>query len=305
MPNNLPIEVSSFVGRGREVAEVEALLSAHRLLTLTRPGGSGKTRLALAVASGVLGDYQDGIWLVELAPLSDPDLVARKVASVLRVREAPGRALSAHLEAKELLLVLDNCEHLIDACASLADTLLRSCAGPKILATSRERLGVAGERACLVPSLSSPDAEPLLPLEELGRHGAVRLFVERAKAVNSAFELSEKNAPWVARLCRRLEGIPLAVEFVAARAKVLSAEQILRRLEDPLKLLSAGGRTADPCHRTLRATLRWSYDLLSEQEQVLFGRLSVFAGGFTLETAEAASRRGSWICSLIWWTSRW
>jgi predicted ATPase len=183
---------------------------------------------------------------VELAPRSDPDLVARTVASVLRVREAPGRALaetlSAHLEAKELLLVLDNCEHLIDACASLADTLLRSCAGLKILATSRERLGVAGERDCLVPSLSSPDAEPLPPLEELGRHGAVGLFVERAKAVNSAFELSEKNAPWVARLCRRLEGIPLAVEFAAARAKVLSAEQILRRLEDPLKLLSADGR---------------------------------------------------------------
>ena len=288
------MELSSFVGREREVAEVKQLLlgDKNRLVTLTGPGGCGKTRLALAIAVGVVDSFKDGgVWWVELASLSDPTLVPQAVASTLNVREPPGRSLLEglveHLEARKTLLVLDNCEHLVESCAAIANTLLRACPNLKILATSREALSVAGERAWIVPSLSLPDPKPPLAFEGLARYEAVRLFVERAKAIDSTFKLTEKNAPSVARLCRKLDGIPLAVEFAAARVKVLSAEQISERLEDPLKLLTAGSRTADPRHRTLRATLRWSYKLLSEPERVLFGRLSVFAGGCTLEAAEA------------------
>jgi predicted ATPase len=192
-----------------------------------------------------------------------------------------------HLKTRRMLVVLDNCEHLIDACAELANTLLRSCPDLKILATSREALGMAGERSWVVPSLSVPGLGRPAASEVLLRFEAVRLFVERARAVASTFELTDQNAPAVALLCQRLEGIPLAIELAAARVSALSAEQILERLENPLKLLTAGGRTAVPRHRTLRATLEWSYELLSELERKLFGRLSVFAGGFSLEAAEA------------------
>ena len=290
---DLPIELSSFVGREREIAELKRLLTGPtRLLTLTGPGGCGKTRLAMAVAFGVVEDFEDGAWSVGLAPISDPALVVQEATRVLGVREAPGRtpteALVEHLGSKRLLLILDNCEHLVEACAALAGTLLRSCPGLRILATSREALGIAGESAWVVPSLSLPDLERPPDLGYLARSEAVRLFVERAKGA-SGFGLTGGNAPAVGRVCRRLEGIPLAIELAAARTKVLSAEQIFQRLEDSLKLLAGRDRTAPARQRTLRGTMDWSYGLLGEQERKLFGRLSVFAGGWTLEAAEAVA----------------
>jgi predicted ATPase/DNA-binding CsgD family transcriptional regulator len=288
---NLPVELTSFVGRQREISEVRRLLGDNRLLTLTGPGGSGKTRLALALAHGVAEDFEEGAWWVALAPLSDPELVPQAVGSALGAREAPGRtpteALVEHLEAKKALLIVDNCEHLVGACAKLSDVLLRSCPGLKILATSREALGVAGEVSWAVPPLSSPAPDSAPPAAEgLGRYEAVRLFLERAKAAVPSFGLTEENAPAVARLCRRLEGIPLAIELAAARTKVLSVGQILERLEDSLRVLAGMGRTTPERQRTLRGALDWSHELLGEPERVLFGRLSVFAGGWTLEAAE-------------------
>jgi non-specific serine/threonine protein kinase len=290
--NNLPLVLSSFVGREKELAEVERLLAGGtRLLTLTGPGGCGKTRLALEAAREASGGFEDGAWWVGLAPLSEPDLVPRAVASALGVREVPGRSLEEvlveHLKARSTLLVLDNCEHLIGACAALADALLPSCPSLRILATSREALGIAGERAWLVPSLTLPDdPQRLPPVEELSRYEAVRLFVERAEAV-SGFALTEHNASAVARVCRRLDGIPLAIELAAARAKVLSVEQIADRLDGSFQLLTGGSRVALPRQRTLRATIGWSHELLSEEERALFRRLSVFADGFALGAAEA------------------
>jgi predicted ATPase/DNA-binding SARP family transcriptional activator len=290
--DNLPLELSSFIGREQEVAEVERLLgSGPRLVTLYGPGGSGKTRLAMAVAQDLLEGFEDGVWWVGLASLSDPKLVPGAVASVLGVREAPDRSrtemLVEHLGPTKTLLVLDNCEHLVEGCARFADTLLRVCPNLGILATSREPLRIAGEATWLVPSLSLPDPGRKLPSGELARYEAVRLFVERAKAVDSGFTLTERNASAVVRVCRKLDGIPLAIELAAARVKVLTAEQISQKLEDPLSLLTTGSRAAAPRHQTLRAALAWSYDLLSEPEQKLLGRLSVFVGGWTLEAAEA------------------
>jgi len=265
----------------------------YRLLTLTGPGGCGKTRLVSAVAFEVVEHFEEGgVWWVGLAPLSDSELVVQAIASTLGVREAPGRSLTemlvGHLNRprKNTLLVLDNCEHLIDACAALADTLLHACPNLKVLATSREALGVAGERSLVVPSLSLPDPERLPPLEELRRYEAVRLFLERAVAVAARFELSEENKSAVVRLCQRLEGMPLAIELAAARVRVLSAQQIASHLEDSFRLLATESHTALPRQQTLRATIDWSYKLLSEREKVLFRRLSVFAGGFALEAAE-------------------
>jgi predicted ATPase/DNA-binding CsgD family transcriptional regulator len=288
--HNLPLQLSSFIGREREVAEVKLLISNNRLLTLTGSGGCGKTRLALRGASEVVEDFEDGTWWIPLASLSEPDLLPQAVGKALGVRETPGRSLSEalveHLEAKNLLLVLDNCEHLIDACAALSDTLLHSCSDLHILATSREALGIAGERAWLVPSLSVPHPERLPPIEELGCYEGVRLFVERAAAVASTFELTEQNAPAVVRVCQQLDGIPLAIELAAAKVRVLSVQQIALRLKDSFRLLATQSRTADPRHMTLRAIIDWSHGLLSEQERTLFRRLSVFAGGWTLEAAE-------------------
>jgi predicted ATPase/DNA-binding NarL/FixJ family response regulator len=290
-PNNLPLQLSSFVGRDREVEEIEALLSEHRLLTLTGPGGSGKTRLALAVASGVLERFEDGSWLVALAPLSDPESVPQAVASALSVREEPGRplpeTLSGYLEARELLLILDSCEHLVGACAELADALLRSCPSLHILATSREALGVPGEALFAIPPLSLPDVRHLPAVKDLTHSEATELFVERASAVKQDFTLDESNAMAVAQVCFRLDGIPLAIELAAARVKMLPVEQISTRLDDSLGLLKDGGRTALPRQRTLRATMDWGHELLPEDERVLFRRLSVFVGGFALDGAEA------------------
>jgi predicted ATPase/DNA-binding CsgD family transcriptional regulator len=287
--NNLPLQLTSFVGREREIAEARDLLAEQRLLTLTGPGGCGKTRLALKVAGDLAERFEDGVWLVELASLSDSNLVPQAIASTLEVREAPGRSQTEvvieHLKSKKTLLVLDNCEHLIDACAALADALLRACQDLKVLATSREALDIAGEATWLLTSLSLPDSRRLPAVKELKRYEAVRLFVERA-AATSRFELTDENAPVVARLCRRLDGMPLAIELAAARVRVLSVEQISERLDDRFRLLATNSRTTVPRHKALRATMDWSHDLLSENEQVLFRRLSVFAGGFTLEVAE-------------------
>ena len=285
---NLPSELTSFIGRERETAEVKRSLGDVRLLTLTGPGGCGKTRLALAVGEGLTERFEGGVWWVELAPVSDPALVPRAVASALGVHEQVGLTLGDllrdHLEPRRLLLILDNCEHLIEACATLANTLLRACPDLRILATSREAMGIAGENVVLVPSLSLPD--PQAAPEGLPRGDAVRLFVDRATTVAPGFALDEQNAPALARICQRLDGLPLAIELAAAKVKVLSAEQISTRLDDRFRLLGTNSRTILPHHRTLRATMDWSHELLGRKEQILFRRLSVFSGGFTLEAAE-------------------
>src|SRR5829696_5142297 len=290
-PNNLPLELSSFVGREKELAEVKRLLGETRLLTLTGSGGCGKTRLALAAATDLLEEFEEGVWLVELAPLADPSLVAQAVAATLGVREQPGRlpteTLSNYLGSKKVLLVLDNCEHLIDACAELAEALLRFCPELRVLATSREALGSVGEVAWPVPSLSLPDLRRLPDIGSLPSYEATRLFVERAVAANPTFALTEQNATAVAQVCYQLDGIPLAIELAAARTKVLAVEEVADRLDDCFRLLSAGSRTAMPRQHTLHATMDWSHELLSRKERTLFRRLSVFAGGFSLEAAES------------------
>jgi predicted ATPase/DNA-binding CsgD family transcriptional regulator/Tfp pilus assembly protein PilF len=315
-PNNLPIALSSFIGRGREIVEIRRLLlpghdpsqaagsgqpnpggSGARLLTLAGSGGSGKTRLAIWVAAELGDAFADGVWLIELASLSDPALVPQAVASVLGIREHPGRPLTESLAdyaaTRSLLIVLDNCEHLVGACARLAETLLRSCPDVRILATSREPLNIPGETVWIVPSLSIPES-PLrldagLNAAVLLHYEAIRLFCERAAAISPDFTMTDQNGPAVAEICQRLDGVPLAIELAAARVRALSAEQIAERLRthDRFRLLTSGGRTAPPRHQTLEAALDWSYALLAETERRLLQRLSVFAGGWTLDAAEA------------------
>jgi predicted ATPase/class 3 adenylate cyclase len=292
LPNNLPQQLTSFIGREQEMAEVKQLLATTRLLTLAGSGGTGKTRLALQVAADLLPEYGDGVWLVELAPLADPDLVPQAVATALGVREVPGEPLAQtlldSLKPKRLLLVLDNCEHLLAACSTLADTLLRGCPGVCILSTSREGLNIGGETTYRLPSLSLPDPRHLpSTLESLSQYEAVRLFIDRALAVLPAFTVTNQNAPAVAQVCCRLDGIPLAIELAAAWVKALPVEKLNERLGDMFRLLTGGSRTALPRQQTLRALIDWSYDLLSEPERALLRRLSVFAGGWTLEAAEA------------------
>jgi predicted ATPase/DNA-binding SARP family transcriptional activator/Tfp pilus assembly protein PilF len=289
--HNLPIALTSFIGREREIAEVQRLLATTRLLTLAGPGGCGKTRLAIETAAAVLSSYPDGVWLVELAALVDPALVPQTVAAALGVREAPGQplteTLTAALRSKHLLLVLDNCEHLITACAHLAEALLRACPYLRILATSREPLHVPGEMLWLVPALSLPDPRRLPPLANLLQYEAIRLLVERAQAVVPSFQIADQHAAALAQIGARLDGMPLAIELAAARVNMLTLEQLAGRLDDCFRLLSGGSRTALSRQQTLKATLDWSYDLLTEREQALLRRLAVFAGGFSLEAAEA------------------
>jgi predicted ATPase/class 3 adenylate cyclase/DNA-binding XRE family transcriptional regulator len=289
-PSNLPVALTSFIGRAREQAEVRAILAEARLVTLTGAGGVGKTRLALTVAAELVDQYADGVWLVELAALAEPGLVPQAVAQVLGVREQSGRSLLAtlldFLQEKHLLLVLDNCEHLIAACANVASVLLRACPHLSMLATSREGLEVAGEQLYRVPSLTLPDPQQLPIVGRLPDYAAVRLFLERARARQPRFGLTEADAAAVVAICARLDGIPLAIELAAARVTSLSVEAIAARLDDCFRLLTGGTRDALPRQRTLRATLDWSYDLLSEDEQRLLARLSVFAGSWTLKAAE-------------------
>jgi predicted ATPase len=287
--HNLPAQFSSFIGRVQDSAEIARLLATSRLVTLTGAGGCGKTRLSAHVARAVADRFADGVWYIPLASLSDLALVPQAVATVLGLPEQPDRpladTLAEYLRPKQGLLVLDNCEHLIDACAHLVTTLLQACIQLRILATSREPLNVDGEFVWIVPSLSVPTLAG--PVSHVQQYDAVRLFSERATAASSTFELTSQNSASVAQICQRLDGIPLAIELAAARLKVLSAEQVAARLDDALRLLIEGKRGAPPRHQTLRATLDWSYALLSTAEQILFCRLSVFAGGFSLAAAEA------------------
>ena len=287
---NLPLLLTSFVGRAQEQDAVRRLLADHRLVTLTGAGGCGKTRLLLQVAGTLLDAYPDGVWLVELAALGDPALIPQAVASVLGVRDQPDRPLSArlaeYLRPKHLLLALDNCEHLVAACAELADALLRVCPALTILASSREAIGVGGERAYKVPSLSLPEPSAAHTLQQARASEAVQLFMQRGESARTGFAVTEPQVVLVEQVCRRLDGIPLALELAAARLETLSLEQLAVRLDDRFRLLTGGSRTALPRQQTLRATLDWSYDLLSEHERALLRRLSVFAGGWTLEAAE-------------------
>ena len=268
LPNNLPQQVTSFIGSEKEVADIKALLDKSRLLTLTGAGGSGKSRLSLQVAADLLTGEGDGVWLVELAPLTDPALVPQAVADVLGVREEAGkpisRTLADWLKAKRLLLILDNCEHLVSACASLAAELLKNCPGLHLLATSREPLNVTGEAVYRVPSLSLPDPRQTQTVESLSQYEAVALFIERARSAQTSFAVTDANAPAVAQVCWRLDGIPLALELAAARVRSLPVEQINARLDDRFRLLTGGSRNTLPRQQTLRALIDWSYDLLSD-----------------------------------------
>jgi class 3 adenylate cyclase len=290
LPNNLPEQLTSFVGREEALAEVKDLVSRNRLLTITGSGGAGKSRLMLQFAADVLPEFAGGVWLTELAPLSDPALVPSAIASSLRLREEPGRPLLAtitdYLKERVVLLLIDNCEHVLDDAAHVVDTILRACPKVKIVATSREALGVGGEQSYRIPSLALPPAGATPPLNELESCESIRLFLDRAVLAQPSFRLTTANAEPIARICRRLDGIPLAIELAAARARALAPDQIAARLDDRFRLLTGGSRTALPRQQTLRAMIDWSYDLLSPKEQALLQRLSVFAGGWTLESAE-------------------
>ena len=288
--HNLPPQMTSFIGREEEISEVTQAVRTHRLVTLTGPGGAGKTRLALQVAADLLDDFPDGAWFVELASLEDPKFLPQAVLAAFGVSERPGRtatqSLLDFLRSKHLLLVLDNCEHLIASSAELTGALLTGVEIIRIMTTSREPLGVGGEAAWPVPALSFPDIQHVPGIDLLSQYEAVRLFTERARLVQPHFTVTESNAAAVAQICSRLDGIPLAIELAAARVKTLGTEQIAARLDDRFKILTANSRTALPRHQTLRAALDWSHALLSEAEQLLLHRLSVFAGGWTLEAAE-------------------
>jgi predicted ATPase/class 3 adenylate cyclase len=275
-PNNLPTQLTSFIGREKEIEEIKSALNTARLVTLTGSGGTGKTRLSQEVGAQLLTVFRHGVWLIELAPLSDESQIIPAVAQVFGLQELPFNPLAKlvedYLRDKKLLLILDNCEHLIAACARLADHLLHLGAGLKILASSREALGIAGEIAYRTPSLGDSES--------------TQLFVDRARAANSNFKLTDANRSAVAQICHRLDGIPLAIELAAARTKILSAEQIATRLDDMFRLLVGGSRTALPRQQTLRALIDWSYDLLSDEEKRLLQFASVFVGGWTLEALE-------------------
>ena len=291
LPNNLAIQLSSFIGREREIARIKEQLATARLLTLTGVGGCGKTRLALQVAAEVLDDFQDGVWLIELAAVTDPALISQTVASSLRIREQPGRpiltTLSDHLQLKQLLLLLDNCEHLLSGCAHLADTLLRRCPHLRILVTSREALRIDGESTYAISPLSLPPRGQSPSVGAITQYEAVRLFIDRLSAARPSFRATEQNAEAIGHICHRVDGIPLALELAAGRAKAFSVDQIASRLDDQFRFLTGGSRTSLAHHQTLKATIDWSYDLLSLNEKSLFQRLAVFRGGFTLQAAES------------------
>ena len=289
--NNLPQHLTPLIGRESELAEVKELMGATSLLTLVGAGGMGKTRFSLEVASTLLDRFKDGVWFIELAPVSDPALVIRTVAEALGVHEEAGRplldTLLDFLRRRNLLLVLDNCEHLIEGCARFAAAALRASSGLRILASSREALDIAGELAWRMPPLPTPDAAAGETGDQLLQYSAVRLFVTRVAFASPSFRLTAENSVAVARICRQLDGIPLALELAAARVKAMRVEQIAERLDDRFQLLTSGNRTALPRQQTLRSAIDWSHDLLNESERVLLRRLSVFAGGWTLEAAEA------------------
>jgi predicted ATPase/class 3 adenylate cyclase len=293
-PNNLTQQLNSFVDRVAERATLRRMLQQHRLVTLLGPGGIGKSRLSVQLGSEIVADYPDGVWFVELAPITDPRLVPQAVASVLGVKEEAGRpvleALQRFVADRRLLIILDNCEHLLAASAEVAKRLLQAGAPLRLLASSREPLRMAGEAVCHVPILSVPSpGVPGLPttLRAMAEHDAVRLFVDRAVAVLPTFELTDANAQAVAEICHQLDGIPLALELAAARIRNLPVQTLAQRLGERFKLLKTSDETVQPRQRTLRALIDWSHDLLTPPERIVFQRLSVFAGGWTLEAAEA------------------
>ncbi len=290
-PNNLPIALSRFIGREQAIDDVKRALWTTRLLTLIGPGGCGKTRLALQVAGQLLDAFQDGVWFVELAPISDAVLIPRTIMSALDIPEqtmrSPTDTLIDRLRSRELLLVLDNCEHVISRCAELVVMLLHHCPDLKILATSREALNITGEIAWVVPPLSMIDPHTTANAAALQTSEAARLFLDRASAAQTDFAASDQIAPAIAQICYRLNGMPLAIELAAARVRALAVDQIAARLDDRFSLLSFGDRTAPARHQTLRAMIDWSYGLLDRAEKTLFRRLAIFSGGWTLDAAEA------------------
>ncbi|MEV4450394.1 ATP-binding protein [Streptomyces mirabilis] len=287
---NLPATVTSFVGRRQEIGEVRKLLGAARLVTLTGVGGVGKTRLAIETGAEASTAFADGVWLVDLAPVRQSELVAQAVVTALGIPDQstkpPVEQLIDHLARRHALILLDNCEHLVEACAVLTDRLLRACARVRVLATSRQVLGIAGEHVYQVPPLSVPDPDAPPPAEALGQYESVHLLLDRATAIRPGFALSDANRVAVARLCGRLDGIPLAIELAASRLRSLPLSEVVDRLENRFALLTGGSPAALPRQRTLRALIDWSHDLCTAEERLLWARLSVFAGGFDLEAAE-------------------
>jgi predicted ATPase/class 3 adenylate cyclase len=296
LSNNLPAQLTSFVGREMVVAEIKALLQQHRLVTLVGTGGAGKTRCAIQVGAELVDGSGDGVWLAELAPISDPSLVAGVIARALSVQESPNRpmldTLLAYLKRKRLLLILDNCEHVIEEARHVVAAILHACPDVHILATSREGLNSAGEQLYRMPSLSVPSVGQTISPQDVLTFGAPLLFVDRAFSVENRFVLNAENAPHVAELCRRLDGIPLAIELAAARVKVLSPKELAQKLGERFRVLTGGDRSVLPRHQTMRALIDWSYDLLSDDERTLFRKLSIFAGAFTLESATAVCGDG-------------
>ena len=287
---NLPMQPTSFVGREQEMDDIKGLLRSNRLVTLTAMGGTGKTRLSLQVGADLIDEFADGVWFVELAPLSDARLVAQALATILGIKEQPDETLTdtvvKRIGDKELLLILDNCEHLVMACAQLCDALLSSCPGVRILASSRELLRIAGEAAYRLQSLPLPDPKATPRAGSVNRYAAVRLFVDRALAVKTSFQVTDGNASAVASICQRLDGIPLALELAAARLRSMSVEELNQRLDRRFQVLTGGSRTALPRQQTLRALIDWSYDLLNANERTMFCRIAVFVGGWALQAAE-------------------
>ena len=295
-PNNLPQQLTSFIGRDEDLAHVLQLLQSTRLITLLGPGGIGKTRLALQLAAEVLDRHPDGAWFVALDSIADAALVPQVVAQAMAVRQDGNtslvQALTAHVKSRRLLLVLDNCEHVLGACATVANALLRAAPDLRIVATSREPLRIAGEQTYPLSTLSLPEEHRKIGIDALAQFPAVALFLDRARLQQPGFALTAHTAAAVAEICRRVEGIPLAIELAAARVRVLSVEKIAERLQDRFRLLSGGSHLALPRQKTLRALIDWSYDLLTDAEKTMFQRLSVFAGGCTLEAAEEVCAGG-------------
>jgi len=289
---NIPVPLTSFIGREQELKEVAELLSKSRLVTLTGSGGVGKTRLAIQVVADVMEMFPDGVWFLDLASLTDPILIPNTLMNLLGLRETGASNLSVpdllinYFRTRTALIIFDNCEHLVKSCAELVTSLLNSSKDLYILVTSREALRVSGEIPYRVPSLEIPKLNVEATIDALANIDSVKLFVERAEVTSPGFAVGPHNAPIIAQICQRLGGIPLAIELAAGRAHILTVEQILKRMDDRFNLLTGGLRTALPRHQTLRATLDWSYDLLSDQERLLFRRLAVFIGGWTVEAAE-------------------
>lgn len=289
-PHNLPLQLTSFLGREKEITRVRDLINDNRLVTLTGPGGVGKTRLSLEVAFQALEDFPDGAWFVELAVIREPEALPLAVAKAIGLQDKKNvitpDILLNYLNGKKALIILDNCEHLVESCAAFAEMLLTRISGVSILVTSRESFQMQGEAVYIVPSLNFPRPGQLLVFENIKSYEAVRLFEERARTVHNDFQLSQQNAGSVARICQHLDGIPLAIELAAARANTLTIDQIADRLADVFGLLNSGRRTSLPRHKTLLAAIRWSYDLLNHKERSLLCRLSVFIGGWSLNAAE-------------------